>query len=219
MRYSGIGIIILLTGPLVLAQQPGTIGGDYLEARSNHVFGCYCEWSGEAITTGREAILAWSIKSGEYRRVNLAGVRVAAVIVSQASLSAGVPPRSSVLIFDTAVTKDQQQAARALLEDQYGDLLGRIVKIHLLPVEFLGDGGEVRLSAGDDVHVSMRKARLPDDAMKGATLWYEPFIQLTESTLATTLNSRYVGSDFDRIWDDTDLGVKGYYGRFSVDAP
>ncbi|NWG12655.1 MAG: hypothetical protein HXY20_03875 [Acidobacteria bacterium] len=55
--------------------------------------------------------------------------------------------------------------------------------------------------------------------MKGAVLWYGPFIPLTESTLATTVNSRYVGADFDRIWDDTDLGVKGYFGRFAVDAP
>ena len=216
MRYPGIFVIAFLTAVVAVAQQPQAVRGDYLEARSNHVYGCYCEWSGEAITSGREAILAWAIRTGEYQGVNLAGVKVAAVIVSRASLSAGADPRRNALFFDPSSSRDQQKATQALLSKEYGDLLGEVVRVHVLPVEFQESSGEVHLMAGDFVHVSMRKAQLPDDAMKGATLWYDPFIALTESTLATTLNSRYVGSDFDRYWDDTDRGVKGYYGRFAL---
>ena len=156
------------------------------------------------------------IRTGEFRGIDLAGVKVAAVIVGESSLSAGPAPRKSVLFFDPSVTKAQQQAAQALLAAEYGALLGESLGIHIAPVEFHESAGAVHLQAGDLVSVSMRRAQLPDDAMKGARLWYDPFIPLTESHLATTLNSRFAGSDFGRYWDDTNQGVKGYYGRFAV---
>jgi hypothetical protein len=216
MRHPSACLTILLAGLVAFAQQSKEVRGDYIETRSNQVYGCYCEWSGEAITAGREAILGWAIGTGEYQGVDLAGVRAAAVVVGQASLSAGPGPRGHVLFIDPGATKDQQQAAQAFLDREYGDILGETVAVHVVPVEFQGNSDELHLIAGDFVSVFMRKARLPDDAMKGARLWYDPFIVLTESTLATTLDSRYTGPDFDLTWDDTDVGVKGYYGRFSV---
>jgi len=218
MRYSCICTVILLSGLVDFAQQTKEIRGYYLETRSNQVYGCYCEWSGQAITAGREAVLGWAFRTGQYRGVELAGVKVAAVIVGQGSLSAAKGPRGHVLIFDPSATKDQQQAAQAFLAEEYGELLGEAVAVHVMPVEIRQNPDEVNMVAGDFVSVSMRKARLPEDAMKGAQLWYDPFIVLTESTLATTLNSRYVGPDFDLSWDDTNPGVRGYYGRFSVIA-
>ncbi len=216
MWHSCVCAVTLFWGLLAFARQPGEIRGDYLETRSNQVYGCYCEWSGQAITAGREAILGWAFWTGEYRGVDLAGVKVAAVIVGQSSLSATTGPRSHVLFFDLSTSKDQQQAAQAFLMEEYGDLLGKAIAVRVMQVEIRENPDEVHLAAGDFVSVSMRKAKLPEDAMKGAQLWYDPFVKLTESTLATTLGSRYMGPEFDLTWDDTNPGVKGYYGRFSV---
>jgi hypothetical protein len=216
MRYSCICAVTFLSTLIAFAQQTKEIRGDYLETRSNQVYGCYCEWSGQAITAGREAILGWTFRTGEYHGVDLAGVKVAAVIVGQSSLSATTGPRGHVLFFDPSTSKDQQQAAQAFLTQEYGDLLGKVIAVRVMPVEIRENSDEVHLVAGDFVGVSMRKAKLPEDAMKGAQLWYDPFIKLTESTLATTLDSRYMGPEFDLTWDDTNPGVKGYYGRFSV---
>jgi hypothetical protein len=55
--------LFLLCATLLPAEQPSVIQGDYIEDRSNHVYGCYCEWSGESETNGKEATLAWNIKS------------------------------------------------------------------------------------------------------------------------------------------------------------
>jgi len=62
-----------LTGP------NNVVSGQYLEDRSNRVYGCPCEWSSEYASSGREAVLAWRIESGEYDGENLAGLRLAAV--------------------------------------------------------------------------------------------------------------------------------------------
>jgi len=65
---------------LAFVLQANLIHGFYVEDRSNHVHGCYCEWSGESQTGGREAILAWHFLGGQYGGVELAGAKAAAVI-------------------------------------------------------------------------------------------------------------------------------------------
>jgi hypothetical protein len=217
MRLPGIVTIALtLLGTQVRAQHPSEILGDYVEVRSNRVYGCYCEWSGEAVTGGKEAILAWDFKAGEFRGVSLAGVKIVAVIIGQSTLSQGLAPRHSVLLIDKAAAKEQQEAAHALLRTLYGQLLGEILKVHLVPVQFQKDIENTDLRAGEIVAVSMRKARLPEDAMKGAVHWYDPFIPLADVTLGTTLQSKYRGHDFDRQWDVTEHAITGYYGCFSL---
>ena len=39
MRLPGMSIIVLLPATVLCAQQPSQIVGDYIEARSNHVYG------------------------------------------------------------------------------------------------------------------------------------------------------------------------------------
>lgn len=217
MRLPGIcTIALMLLGTQVRAQHPSEISGDYIEVRSNRVFGCYCEWSGEAATGGKEAILAWDFKAGEFRGVPIRGVKIVAVIVAQSTLSQGLAPRQSVIFIDSAAAKEPQEATQALLRALYGQLLGDILKVHLVPVQFQKNPENNHLRAGEIVSVSMRKARLPEDAMKGAVHWYDPFIPLAETTLGTTLQSKYRGQDFDRQWDVTEHAITGYYGRFSL---
>lgn len=215
MQFPGLHLVLLGTAALA-AQQSSEISGDYLEGRSNHVFGCYCEWSAEAAMGGTEAIVAWDFQSGEYRGVPLAGVRVAAVIVSERTLSMGHEPRKSVLFLDSAASTPRREAVEALLRRQFADLLGEIAGVRLIPIRFEREPGRVTLRAGQLMNLSMRKARLPDDALQGAVLWYGPFIPLDDATLATTLNHSFRGREFDNVWDRSDIGTTGYYGRFRI---
>jgi hypothetical protein len=198
------------------ASQPSAISGDYVEVRSNHVYGCYCEWSGEAITSGREVILGWDIHEGGFQGIPLAGVKAVAVVVGEASLSAGPGRRSSVLFLDSAAREEQHQAALALLRERYGEFLGDIRKVHKMPVSFHREEDAAGFAVGEEVNVAMRRSRLPEDAMKGATHWYDPFFPLAEFTMGTTLFNSYQGRDFDRRWDLTEPAITGYYGRFSL---
>ena len=207
-----------MLGTLGFAQSQSEISGEYIEVRSNHVFGCYCEWSGEAVTGGREAILAWNVKSGTYAGISLAGVKIVAVVVGQRTLSVGAPPRNSVLFLDDAVSKEQQQAAQEFIRGHYGGLLGASLKTYFVPIGFYQDADVADVSAGEVVYVSMRKSRLPEDALPGAIHWYDPFVSLTAFTLGTTLNNRYQGQDFNLRWDVADSGTSGYFGRFLLAA-
>lgn len=216
MRWLGMCAPVVLLAGVLSPQQPSGIAGDYLESRSNHVFGTYCEWSGERMTGGREAVLAWSVKEGSWRGVSLAGVRMAAVIVGEATLSTGAAPRTSVLFLDSAASLAQREAAESLLRESYGPLLGRVRNVHVALIKFYRDAETATLGVGEMLILTLRRARLPEDALPGATLWYDPFIPLAESTLGTALSQRYSGTDFGQRWERNEASTSGYYGRFQL---
>jgi hypothetical protein len=143
------------------------------------------------MTGGREAILAWAISEGSFEGTPLAGTRMAAVVVGEKTLSMGEAPRTSILFFDQAATAPQRQAAERLLRQHHGRLLGPIRNVHTVPIEFRREADRATLRVGEMLTLTMRRAVLPDDVLQGATLWYDPFIPLVESTLATTLTNRY----------------------------
>jgi hypothetical protein len=213
---SFLSVLTLLGAASLGAQPSGSLSGDYIEGRSNHVYGCYCEWSGESQTSGLEAIVAWKIRTGAHRGTPLEGVRMAAVIVGESTLSQGHPPRKSVLVIDSAASPAQRKAAEALLGERFGDLIGRVIEVRTMPIQFEVAAGSATLKVGDLLGLALRKAILPEDALQGALLWYEPFLPMTESTLAVTVNNRYRGREFDTVWSRSEPGVTGYYGRFEL---
>jgi hypothetical protein len=206
--------LALLTGCVCAAQS--VITGDYVEDRANKVYGCYCEWSGEGEHGGREAVLAWHIRSGEFRGVPLAGVKFAVVILGERTLSRGAAPRRTILYIDSEAAPAQRKAAEALARERYGALMGEVAGVHAAPIEFRREPGGAFLRVGNEVNLEMRKARPVEDSLQGAILWYDPFIALEEATLGTTLNVKYVGADFGHRWDRSDAGITGYYGAFKL---
>src|SRR5581483_8100548 len=82
------------------------IAGDYVEARTASVFAGACHYNGELVTTGHEAIAAWSFSSGTFNGVNLAGVRAVAAIGSEANLGQDAA-RKTELVVDSSATDAQ----------------------------------------------------------------------------------------------------------------
>ena len=216
MRLPRLCPILLAIAPCF--GQPSVIVGEYIEDRANKVYGCYCEWSGDSVNAGREAMIGWNILSGEYRGVDLAGVRAAAVIQGEGTLSQGEARRRSILLIDSAADAGRRRAAEAMLRANYAALLGEVIAVEAMPIEFRRDAERAGLRIGSLLNIDMRKARLPEDALQGAILWYDPFIPLTESTLGTTLNVKFAGPEFDHRWARSEPGVTGYFGAFRLSA-
>jgi len=211
---------LLLFAPL--CAEDGVIRGDYVEDRSNQVHGCYCEWSGQSQTGGREAMLAWRVHSGDYAGVDLTGTVFALVILGDASLSFGwearfaLPPRRSVLVVAVAATPVQRRAVESLVRDRFSVLSGRILAVRTEPVEFeIAPSGASVASPGLFV-MRMRKAILPDDNLPGATRWYDPFLPMAHGELGTTLMNRYLGREFNFTWTREEPTTSGYYGSFAL---
>jgi hypothetical protein len=215
-------LTLVLCGVLAMllpAAPPAAIEGDYIEERSNHVHGCSCEWSGESVTGGKEATLAWKFARGDYGGVNMAGVKIAVVIQGEGTLSQGHVPRKSVLLLDREATDAQRKASERLVTDYFGDLIGAIISRHVMAIDFLRTPERARLKVEGLLNVEMRKAKLPEDALSGALRWYDPFITLEEYELGTTLNTTFQGSEFDYRWTKSEPGTRSYYGKFRLTGP
>jgi len=195
----------------------GPVTGQYLEDRSSRVYGCPCEWSSEYASYGREAVLAWKIESGEYEGESLAGLRLAAVLAGEFTLSDSTSPRRSTLFVDAYAPLAQRRAGVAWLRSQYDEILGHVLGVHEAPIEFKLDADSALLRVGDVIDVRMRRANLLEDTPSWASLLYDPFITLSSSTLGTTLNNEYNGeAELLMRWTRQDAAITGYYGTFSL---
>ncbi|MFB3826212.1 MAG: DUF1326 domain-containing protein [Bryobacteraceae bacterium] len=201
---------------VLLFTQSGAITGDYIEDRANKVYGCYCEWSGEGEHGGREAVVGWRIRSGSYAGTDLAGVKAAAAIVGDRTLSRPGAQRRSTIVVDSRATPAQKRAVEALLRERFGEMLGEVVQVLAEPIEFERQPARAVLRIGTLLNLDMREARLVEDSLQGATLWYDPFIELKEATLGTTLHVSYSGPQFRHKWSKDDPGITGYYGTFEL---
>jgi hypothetical protein len=215
MKYPTAAFLILICAAQVNGQAPVPIAGDYIEARSGHVYTCGCLYSGESVTGGQEAILVWRIVSGDYQGTPLAGIRVAAVVVGKTHLAANNDPRRSVLYFDGITRDAQEQAILALWQREYAKVIGEIKATHRAPISFERDGEVVSITVGDVIKLRARNAQLPRDAHPGSSLWYGPFTPLDDASLATSLLYEYWGNEFQRQWRELFAGITGYMGRFA----
>jgi len=195
----------------------GPVTGQYIEDRSNRVYGCPCEWSSEYASYGREAVLAWKIESGEYEGENLAGLRLAAVLAGEFTLSVSTSPRRSTVFVDADAPIAQRRAGVNWLRSQYDEILGHVLGVHEVPIAFNLEVDGASLRVGDVLDVRMRRANLLEDTPSWASLLYDPLIKLSSSTLGTTLSTQYNGEpDLLMRWTRQDAAITGYYGTFSL---
>ncbi|HYL94088.1 MAG TPA: DUF1326 domain-containing protein [Alphaproteobacteria bacterium] len=214
MRFVCVLALGLLLCLQLSGQSNSRVAGEYVEARSGEVYTCGCLFSSEQVTAGKEAILAWHIREGEYRGTALAGVKAAAVIVGKGNLGLTATNRTSVLYVNQGSTSDQQEAVVDLLSHNYGQVLGEIISVHTAPVSFDKNNGETYVRIDNIAAVVIRSVRLPEDAHPGSFLWYGPFIPMKAPMLATTLYYRFWGPDFRRQWWTAEPGITAYTGDF-----
>lgn len=207
--------LVLLAVPGALGQSPASIGGDYVEVRSNHVYTCGCLYSGELVTDGREAILAWNFLHGSFEGLPLEEVTVVAVIVGGENLSAEDANRRTAIYLNESGWKKRRAIVR-LLQEQYGRTLGKIVHTRSAFIAFEKKDGVVTVRVPRVAHLAVREARLPEDAHLGSSRWYGPFIPVTDPMLATVLLYEYEGKDFARRWKRLDPAIAGYTGEFAI---
>jgi hypothetical protein len=218
MKYLAAFLFVGFFAGQISAQEPARITGDYVEARSGHVYTCGCLYSGEMVTGGKEAIIVWRVGSGDFKGISLAGVKVAAVVVGESNLGADDKPRQTAIYLDGVTSDGQKQAILDLWTREYSSALGEITSVRAVPISFERQGEILNVNIPDIAQLEVRKALLPQDAHLGSTLWYGPFAPLRDSTLATALHYEYWGNEFQRQWRELLPSISGYFGRFTLTA-
>lgn len=208
--------IIASSGVVAFKSQAENISlrGDYVEVRTASVFAGACHYNGEVTTTGRDAMMAWNVTSGKWQGVDLTGVRVLAIVSSEANLSDKGADRQSEVIIDSGATRTQSMAMMNALKDKYGPSLGRIVSVRTAPITFVRSGRTFEVAA-DNAAINVEG--MPNDlcCKMPNLVWYTPLVGLENRKVGYTKKAQYAGNTVSDSWERSGEN-SAFYGSFAL---
>ncbi len=186
------------------------LSGDYLEFRNADVYTGPCIANSEEGLAGREGVLAWKIRAGEWRGVGLGGLSVVAVVRAHATLGdpfANPLPAKAVVIVDERASAAQQAALVAFAKAEAGELLDHIAAVERAPIDFQsnvrGEHGQARLVAGSLVQLATRPLSRHDEFCHNEKVFYPPLARhLTHAMPAAVVRSSYQGGFLGVEWNE-----------------
>lgn len=210
-------LLIAACGTFAFRSQAGgaVMTGDYVEARTASVFAGACHYNGEVVTTGRDAVMAWNIKSGAWKGTTLDGVRAVAIVRAVANLSDTEAAREAEIIVDSAATDAQVAALTEVLQAKRGATLGKVLAVHRAPVTFKREGSAYAVKAVGFAGLSVQ-AMPNDDCCKMPNLvWYSPLMPLSNRKVGYTTEAVYEGGKVGEMWQRAGEN-SAFYGSFSL---
>ena len=212
-----IAAVVLAASP-ALAGKSATITGDYVEARTAEVFAGGCIMSSEAETIGRQAVLAWRIRSGEFNDVTLDGLSVMAAVSGDRNLGireiGGDAPawvKASVIV-DARATSAQRDALVGFVKAASGTLIDEVVEVRLAPIRFEATAHQVEVS-GADARLAVQR-HMHHDPSCGAMQWFHPFAAGAETALGFTDANSFSGGALGTKWSHPNKR-SGFVGTFA----
>jgi len=213
----------VLAAAFMLAAVPafagGSIVGDYVEARTAEVFAGGCIMSSQAETMGREAVLAWHVRSGEYDGEQLAGLSVVAAVAGDRNLGireiGGEAPSAvrGVVFVDKNATPAQQRALVRLAQMLSRGLITDIVDVKPVSVAYNATDTMIAVTAGEaKLAVQRHQHHTPGC---GAMKWFTPFSSIDTAMIGVTDANEYDGQALGIRWSDPNR-KSAFSGTFTL---
>ena len=175
-----------------LLARPKIITGDYVEARTASVLAGPCHYNGELVTTGRDALLAWSFSGGSFHGIDLAGVRAVAAVTADDNLAETTAHKTELAV-DAGASEAQAAAVAGLLREKCAAQLGPIVKIRRAAISFAH--GEKGYAVDAPGFASLRVEYRADNSccVQPNLVWYSPLAPLEHRMVGFTDLAAYSG--------------------------
>jgi hypothetical protein len=190
-----------------------SVKGDYVEVRTASVFAGACHFNGEVTTTGRDALMAWNIASGNWHGVDLTGTRAIAVVSADDNLSNAAAGRRSELILDQSASYAQRTALLEAIKSRYAAALGEIVSVRSATISFKHEGKSYEVSSAD---AAINVEAMPNDlcCRMPNLVWYDPLVQLGQRKVGYTIKALYSGHAVGDAWQRASEN-SAFYGSFA----
>lgn len=207
--------MVVAVSALVFSSQAENVSlrGDYVEVRTASVFAGACHYNGEVVTTGRDAMMAWNVASGKWQGVDLAGVRVMAIVSADANLSESHAARKSEIVIDSKASRTQALAMLNALKEKYAATLGNVVTVRSAPVSFERNGRSYSAVTAD---AAINIEAMPNDlcCRMPNLVWYTPLVGLENRKVGYTSQAFYSGKVVSEPWSRSGEN-SAFYGTFS----
>jgi len=202
----------------------GSVTGDYLEVRSCDVYTGPCFANAEMNLTGKEGMLFWSVKEGNWNGVDLKGLNVMAVVRADASLGdLKYNPRTgdTVLIVDSKANSAQREALTDLAKNMGGKLISHVVDVKSAPIESsLGTcakKGCASVQAGDLVEITTTCLSAKHDVCGNEETFYPPLSKVEGAYPVFTELASYTGPGLNLTWQISGKR-SSFLAKFSADS-
>jgi hypothetical protein len=219
MISRAIGVAVLTLVPAIAGATE--IRGEYVEARNADVFTGPCFSNSEISIYGKQAVLAWKVKEGSWKGVELGGFCVAAAVLGDTTFSEDHPDKAqSVLIVDSRASDRQQQALIDMAKTLGGARLGHVTKVattrmsltlehhttdadttahstHAMP-----HSPRASFWAAGIAQIVTRSLDDRDHVCGNEVIAYQPLSRGVDAQPAYTLGHEFKGNGLDRRWDD-----------------
>lgn len=200
----------------------GSVSGDYLEVRSCDVYTGPCFANAEMNLTGKEGMLLWSVKEGNWNGVDLAGLNVMAVVRANGTLGdLKYNPRTgdTILIVDAKANSAQRQALENFAHTMGGKLISHVVDVKSAPIESsLGTcakKGCASVEAGDLVEIKTSCLSAKHDICGNEETYYPPLSRAEGAYPVFTELASYNGSGLNVTWQISGKR-SAFLGKFSA---
>lgn len=185
-----------------------TVTGSYLEVRSCDVFTGACVANSEMGLSGKEGILVWSVRHGDWKGVSLDGLSVIAVVETDVTLGDMTKqPRAgrALLIVDERASRDQRDALVEFVRDAAGLLAREVVSVKAARMEVnsgpCASGSCATVKAGDLVEISTRCLSGKDHLCGNEENFYPPLTKVQNAFSAFTELAAFRGRDLGATWE------------------
>jgi hypothetical protein len=218
MSKTGTCVLLfaMAIAPAAIATPDTDLEGVYVEARSAQVYIGGCIWNSEAVTVGREAVMAWRIDRGRVDGIDVTGLSVVAAIAGDANLALRPDAaRRTVLYVDESATEPQREALAGLYAGRNAAMFGELVEVVAAPISFEATAHGYRVRAGTDIALEAEDLHIDHSTVErcGEAQWYEPFVALQDATLGLTIEHSYQGAALNARWSDPN-SQSSFFGRF-----
>jgi hypothetical protein len=214
---------IAATISLPRSQAAEPLRGTYVEARTCQVYTGPCFANGEVGSTGKDAIMTWHIKSGDWNGVELKGHSVALIV--QASHTLGfngfddAAKTRAILIVDQTAGQKDAAALQEFALAQTGLQSSQLAEVYQRDIEMNFDMTEITATVNveDFASLSTRKARKGDCICSNESAYYPPLTKLKGFVPGVTLEGDVSARRLGARWSIPDSRT-AYLGTFDVDS-
>jgi hypothetical protein len=206
--------ILIVSVPNNSRAETDAVKGDYVEVRTASVFAGACHYNGELTTSGRDALIAWNVKSGKWQGVGLAGVRAVAIIKATENLADINAAREAEIIIGEDASDAQSRAMLNALRTRYANSLGKIIEVRRGPLSFEHEGKAYSVRANSLASIDIEA--MPDDlcCKMPQLVWYSPLFPIENRKVGYTTKASFAGGSVGDPWQRSGEN-SAFYGSFS----
>jgi hypothetical protein len=149
--------------------------GETVEVHSCELYTGGCTASAQYDSGGRSLLRIWKFNDGQENGVNLAGLRLGALEVSDENLARReIQPKQTVLYLPAGASAEQREALVAWVKRANPEIGSSAVSEKVAKIEYDRSGGAICAKVGEEIALQTRPMGHCDSGSCGESLWYSP---------------------------------------------